>query len=133
MLKIICNYLFFHNWIRRNRDRRSFIIEEILMLTHSDFRDKANIRYIEYVVYLSFKPSFNYFASHPSYIKVQNHKVDKLMIQLLIPWKKFSPFEHQHTLKWQCRYIIRNFPHIKFTNSKLKADGYFSINVGNWT
>ena len=53
------------------------------MLTHSDFRDKANIRYIEYVVYLSFKPSFNYFASHHLYIKIQNHKIDKLMTLIL--------------------------------------------------
>ena len=75
------------------------------------FREKVYIRYLEYVVYLSFKTYFNHFAYYQFYIKVQNHEVDKLMI--LIPWKKFSPFEHQHTLKWQCRYIIRNFPHNK--------------------
>ena len=48
--------------IRRFRDRRSSVMEEILVLTHRHWWDKANTPYMEYDVYFSFKISFAFFA-----------------------------------------------------------------------
>ena len=38
-------------------------MQVILVLTHSDWWDKANTLYKEYVVYILFKITFAYFAS----------------------------------------------------------------------
>ena len=48
--------------IRRFRDRFSPGMEVILVFTHSRWWDKANILYMEYVVYICFRMSFAYFA-----------------------------------------------------------------------
>ena len=48
--------------IRWFRDRRSPVMEVILVLTHSRWWDKVNIPYMEYVVYICFRMSFAYFA-----------------------------------------------------------------------
>ena len=48
--------------ICRFRDRRSPVMEVILVLTHSRWWDKAYIPYMEYVVYICFRMSFAYFA-----------------------------------------------------------------------
>ena len=48
--------------MRRFRDRRSPVMEVILVLTHLRWWDKANIPYMEYVVYICFRMSFAYFA-----------------------------------------------------------------------
>ena len=44
--------------ISRFRERRSSVMEVILVLTHSHWWDKANTTYMEYVVYICFRMSF---------------------------------------------------------------------------
>ena len=65
---------------RRFRDRLSYVMERILVLMHSQWWDKVNTQYMEYVVYFCFKIFFAYFAFQ-QYLKHHNHRVDKLMIE----------------------------------------------------
>ena len=109
--------------IRRFRDIRSSVMEEILVLTHRHWWDKA-IPYMEYDVYFL----------HVSNIwLLQNDKVDELMNEDNIFFEKFSSFEYQLNFKttrykYTCRlygkFSRRNFT--PFTNSKLNTmkDGY---------
>lgn len=64
--------------IRQSRDKRSPVMEEILMSLRSDWLDKVNTPHMEYVIYSMLKLFFYFHVTHISI--VQNHKVDKLMI-----------------------------------------------------
>ena len=61
-------------------DRRSSVMQVILVLTHSHWVGKDNNPYMEYVVYICFKISFAYFACQ-GYLNSSNLMVDKLMIE----------------------------------------------------
>ena len=65
--------------IRQSRDKRSPVMEEIFVSLRSDWLDKVNTPHMEYVICSMFKLFFYFHVTHISI--VQNHKVDKLMIE----------------------------------------------------
>ena len=66
--------------IRQSRDKRSSVMEEIFVSLRSNWLDKVNTPHMEYVIYSMFKLFFA--ILHVTHIsKVQNHRVDKLMIE----------------------------------------------------
>ena len=74
-------------------------MEEILVLTHRHWWDKANTPFMEYDVYFSFKISFAFLYVSIIWL-LQNNKVDELMNEDTdFFFKKFSNFEYQLNFK----------------------------------
>ena len=97
-------------WISRFRDKRSTVIKEIWVLTHSYWCEQANTPYIEYDVYFDVRAIVLYSA--------KNDKVDELKtwIKTLIPSENFIPFEYQliscFVLQVCLMFAVENIPSI---------------------